>query len=210
MAAKLAAIFFTMILVDNYVLVKFLGICPFLGVSKKLNSAVGMSCAVIFVMTLATAVTWPIQTFLLTPVDAEGNLKWDLGYLQTIVFILIIAVLVQLVEVAMKKFMPPLHKALGVYLPLITTNCAVLGVTMLVLEKGAADPTFGYVESLVNAFGAGIGFLVAMVLFAGIRERLELCDIPKTLRGLPITLIAASLVAVSFLGFNGLVEGMLG
>ena len=106
--------------------------------------------------------------------------------------------------------MPPLYNSLGVYLPLITTNCAVLGVTMLVLEKGAADPTFGYVESLVNAFGAGIGFLVAMVLFAGIRERLELCDIPKSLRGLPITLIAASLVAVSFLGFNGLVEGMLG
>ena len=123
---------------------------------------------------------------------------------------MIIAALVQLLEITLRKYMPPLYNSLGVYLPLITTNCAVLGVTMLVLEKGAADPTFGYVESLVNAFGAGIGFLVAMVLFAGIRERLELCDIPKTLRGLPITLIAASLVAVSFLGFNGLVEGMLG
>ena len=199
---NLAMIFFGMILVNNYVLVQFLGICPFLGVSKKLDSAFGMSCAVIFVMAIATAVTWPIYTYVLEP---NG-----MAYLRTIVFILIIAVLVQLVEMVLKKVIPPLYKALGVYLPLITTNCAVLGVTMLVLEKGAADPTFGYVQSLVNAFGAGIGFLVAMVLFAGIRERLELCDIPKTLRGLPITLIAASLVAVSFLGFNGLVEGMLG
>ena len=161
-----------------------------------------MSLAVTVVMVLATAVTWPIYTYLLVPAG--------LAYLQTIVFILIIAALVQLLEITLRKYMPPLYNSLGVYLPLITTNCAVLGVTMLVLEKGAADPTFGYVESLVNAFGAGIGFLVAMVLFAGIRERLELCDIPKTLRGLPITLIAASLVAVSFLGFNGLVEGMLG
>ena len=173
-----------------------------MGVSKKLNTATGMSLAVTVVMVLATAVTWPIYTYLLVPAG--------LAYLQTIVFILIIAALVQLLEITLRKYMPPLYNSLGVYLPLITTNCAVLGVTMLVLEKGAADPTFGYVESLVNAFGAGIGFLVAMVLFAGIRERLELCDIPKTLRGLPITLIAASLVAVSFLGFNGLVEGMLG
>ena len=154
------------------------------------------------VMVLATAVTWPIYTYLLVPAG--------LAYLQTIVFILIIAALVQLLEITLRKYMPPLYNSLGVYLPLITTNCAVLGVTMLVLEKGAADPSFGYVESLVNAFGAGIGFLVAMVLFAGVRERLERCDIPKSLQGLPITLVAASLVAVSFLGFNGLVEGMLG
>ena len=165
MAAKFAAIFFTMILVDNYVLVKFLGICPFLGVSKKLNSAFGMSCAVIFVMTLATAVTWPIQNFLLTPVDADGNLKWDLGYLQTIVFILVIAVLVQLVEIIMKKYMPPLHKALGVYLPLITTNCAVLGVTVLNIDNG-----YNFAESIVCALGAGFGFMLAMVLFSGVRS----------------------------------------
>ena len=161
-----------------------------------------MSLAVTVVMVLATAVTWPIYTYLLVPAG--------LAYLQTIVFILIIAALVQLLEITLRKYMPPLYNSLGVYLPLITTNCAVLGVTMLVLEKGAADPSFGYVESLVNAFGAGIGFLVAMVLFAGVRERLERCDIPKSLQGLPITLVAASLVAVSFLGFNGLVEGMLG
>lgn len=202
MLRNLVAIFLAAILTENYILNKFLGICPFLGVSKKLNTATGMSLAVTVVMVLATAVTWPIYTYLLVPAG--------LAYLQTIVFILIIAALVQLLEITLRKYMPPLYNSLGVYLPLITTNCAVLGVTMLVLEKGAADPSFGYVESLVNAFGAGIGFLVAMVLFAGVRERLERCDIPKSLQGLPITLVAASLVAVSFLSFNGLVEGMLG
>lgn len=202
MLRNLVAIFLAAILTENYILNKFLGICPFLGVSKKLNTATGMSLAVTVVMVLATAVTWPIYTYLLVPAG--------LAYLQTIVFILIIAALVQLLEITLRKYMPPLYNSLGVYLPLITTNCAVLGVTMLVLEKGAADPSFGYVESLVNAFGAGIGFLVAMVLFAGVRESLERCDIPKSLQGLPITLVAASLVAVSFLGFNGLVEGMLG
>lgn len=199
---SLVAIFLAAILTENYILNKFLGICPFLGVSKKLNTAVGMSIAVTAVMVISTAVTWPIYTYILIPAD--------LTYLQTTVFILIIAALVQLIEIVLRKFMPPLYNALGIYLPLITTNCAVLGVTMLVIEKGAADPTFGYVQSLVNAFGSGIGFLVAMVLFAGVRERLETCDIPKTLRGLPITLIAASLVAVSFLGFQGLVDGLLG
>lgn len=189
------------VFVNNYVLQQFLGICPFLGVSKKLDQATGMSLAVIFVMLLATAVTWPIQHLLLTP---NG-----LNYLQTIVFILVIAALVQLVEVILKKYLPALHRSLGVYLPLITTNCAVLGVTMLVLEKGAEDPTFGYLQSLVNAFGSGVGFLVAMVLFAGVRERLENCDIPETFKGLPITLVAASLVAVSFLGFNGVVDNLL-
>lgn len=202
MAKELVAIFLAAILTENYVLNKFLGICPFLGVSKKVNTAVGMSAAVTFVMVLATAVTWPIYTYILVPND--------LSYLQTIVFILIIAALVQLVETILKKYMPPLYNSLGIYLPLITTNCAVLGVTMLVLEKGAADPSFGYLQSLVNSFGAGIGFLVAMVLFAGVRERMESCDIPQSLKGLPITLVAASLVAVSFLGFNGLVEGLLG
>ena len=197
----LVGVFLAAILTENYILNKFLGICPFLGVSKKLNTAVGMSCAVTAVMVIATAVTWPVYTYVLVPND--------FGYLQTIVFILIIAALVQLLEIIMRKYMPPLYNALGIYLPLITTNGAVLGVTMLVLEKGEADASFGYAASLVNAFGAGVGFLVAMVLFAGVRERLELCDVPKFLRGLPITLIAASLVAVSFLGFNGIVDGLL-
>ena len=201
MAKQLIAIFLAAILTENYILNKFLGICPFLGVSKKLNTAFGMSCSVTFVMVLATAVTWPIYTYVLYPND--------MAYLQTIVFILIIAALVQFVETVLKKYMPPLYNSLGIYLPLITTNCAVLGVTMLVLEKGASDPTFGFVQSLVNSFGAGIGFLVAMVLFAGVRERLELCDIPKSLKGLPITLVAASLVAVSFLGFQGLVDNLV-
>ena len=179
------------LLVNNFVLSQFLGICPFLGVSKKLNSAVGMSLAVIFVMLMATAATWPIYHFLLAPKD--------LAYLQTIVFILIIAALVQLVEIALKRFLPPLYKALGIYLPLITTNCAVLGVTILNIDQG-----YGFVQSLVNALGAGGGFLLAMVMFAGVRERLESADIPKGLKGLPITLVSASLVSVSFLGFQGL------
>ena len=154
---SLVAIFLAAILTENYVLNQFLGICPFLGVSKKLDTAVGMSCAVTVVMVIATAVTWPLYMFLLVPND--------LAYLQTIVFILVIAALVQLLETVLRKYMPPLYNSLGIYLPLITTNCAVLGVTMLVLEKGAEDPSFGYLQSLVNAFGSGIGFLVAMVLF---------------------------------------------
>ena len=201
---ELAAIFFTMILVNNYVLVQFLGICPFLGVSKKLDSAFGMSCAVVFVMVLATAVTWPIQTFLLTPVDpATGDLKWDLGYLQTIVFILVIAVLVQLIEIAMKKYMPPLHKALGVYLPLITTNCAVLGVTILNIDNG-----YNFVESIVCAAGVGFGFMLAMVLFSGVRQRLEDAQPPKCFEGLPITLVSAAIVSLSFTGFGGIVDAI--
>ena len=199
MAAKFAAIFFTMILVDNNVLVKFLGICPFLGVSKKLNSAFGMSCAVIFVMTLATAVTWPIQNFLLTPANADGSLKWDLGYLQTIVFILVIAVLVQLVEIIMKKYMPPLHKALGVYLPLITTNCAVLGVVLLNVQNN-----YNFIESVVYGITGGLGFLLAIVLFASIRERLVFADYPKAFEGFPIALVTAGLMALAFMGFSGL------
>ena len=190
MAAKLAIIFFTMILTNNYVLVNFLGICPFLGVSKRLDSSVGMGISVTVVMVLATAVTWPLQQLL--------NYL-DLAYLQTIAFILIIAVLVQLLELILKKFIPPLYVALGVYLPLITTNCAVLGVTILNI-----DSHFGFVQSLVNALGAGLGFLLAMVMFAGVRERLESAEIPESLKGLPITLVAASLVSVSFLGFQGL------
>lgn len=198
---QLVAVFLAAILTENYVLSKFLGICPFLGVSKKVNTAVGMSAAVTFVMVLATAVTYPIYENLLIPND--------LSYLQTIVFILVIAGLVQLVEIILKKYMPALYNALGIYLPLITTNCAVLGVTMLVLEKASADPSYTYVSALVNALGAGVGFLVAMVMFAGVRQRLEECDIPKCLKGLPITLVAASLVSLSFLGFAGLVDGLM-
>ncbi len=188
---SLFAILIGGLLVNNFVLSQFLGICPFLGVSKKLNSAVGMSLAVIFVMLMATAATWPIYNLLLVP--------RDLGYLQTIVFILIIAALVQLVEIALKRFLPPLYISLGIYLPLITTNCAVLGVTILNIDKG-----YDFGQSLVNALGAGLGFLLAMVMFAGVRERLESAEIPAGLKGLPITLVAASLVSMSFLGFQGL------
>ena len=191
----LLSIFLAAILTNNYILSKFIGICPFLGVSKKLDTAVSMSAAVIVVMVVATAVTWPIQTLLLDPLG--------LGYLQTIVFILIIAALVQFIETFMKKNMPPLYQALGVYLPLITTNCAVLGVTTLNISSG-----YNYIESLINSFGSGVGFLVAMVLFAGVRGRLETADIPKSLQGLPITLVSASIVACSFLGFGGLVDGI--
>ena len=201
MILKLASIFFTMILVDNYVLSKFLGICPFLGVSKKLDSAVGMSLAVTFVMVMATAVTWPIQMFVLTP--ASG--AWDLGYLQTIVFILVIAILVQLLENFLKKFIPSLYAALGVYLPLITTNCAILGVTILNIDNG-----YNFVESIVCAAGAGIGFLLAMVLFSGVRRKVEAAKPPKCFEGLPITLVAAAMTSMSFMGFGGIVSAIFG
>lgn len=195
MTKTLVSIFLTMILTQNFVLAKFLGICPFLGVSKKVNTAVGMSLAVIFVMALATAVTYPINKYLLV---ANG-----LEYLQTIVFILVIAALVQMVEIVLKKYIPSLYNSLGIYLPLITTNCAVLGVVTLNVDNG-----YNFAESLVCAIGGGVGFLVAMVMFAGVRSRLESCDIPKFLKGLPITLIAASLVSLSFLGFAGVIENI--
>lgn len=191
------AILLTGILTQNFVLAKFLGICPFLGVSKKLNTAVGMSAAVIFVMVLATAVTYPINQGLLV--------RYNLEYLQTIVFIIVIAALVQLVEIVLKKFIPALYNALGIYLPLITTNCAVLGVVLLNIENG-----YTFAQSIMSSLGAGLGFMLAMVMFAGVRERLESCDIPKFLQGLPITLVAASLVSVSFLGFSGIIEGIFG
>ena len=197
MILKLASIFFTMILVDNYVLAKFLGICPFLGVSKKLDSAVGMSLAVTFVMVMATAATWPIYKLILEPND--------LAFLQTIVFILIIAILVQLLENFLKKFIPSLYKALGVYLPLITTNCTILGVTILNLDNG-----YNFIESIVCAAGAGIGFLVAMVLFSGVRRKVEQAIVPKCFEGLPITLVAAAMVSLSFMGFGGIVEAIFG
>ena len=197
MILKLASIFFTMILVDNYVLSKFLGICPFLGVSKKLDSAVGMSLAVTFVMVMATAATWPIQKLILDP---NG-----MGYLQTIVFILIIATLVQLLESFLKKFIPSLYKSLGVYLPLITTNCAILGVTILNIDNG-----YNFVESIVCAAGAGIGFLLAMVLFSGVRRKVEAAKPPKCFEGLPITLVAAAMTSMSFMGFGGIVSAIFG
>ena len=204
LALKLASIFFTMILVDNYVLAKFLGICPFLGVSKKLDSAVGMSLAVTFVMVMATAATWPIYKFILVPAGTEGTAR-DLGYLQTIVFILIIAILVQLLENFLKKFIPVLYKALGVYLPLITTNCTILGVTILNLDNG-----YNFVESIVCAAGAGIGFLLAMVLFSGVRRKVEQAIVPACFKGLPITLVAAAMTSLSFMGFGGIVEAIFG
>ena len=197
MAANLAMIFFSMILVNNYVLVQFLGICPFLGVSKKLDSAFGMSCAVVFVMALATAATWPIYMFILVPNGLE--------YLQTIVLILVIAVLVQRVEIILKKYMPPLYKALGVYLPLITTNCAVLGVTISVIDEGYTFP-----EAMVCAVGAGLGFMLAMVMFSGVRRRVEEAQPPKCFEGLPITLVSASIVSLSFMGFGGIIENIFG
>ncbi len=195
------------ILTDNMVLSKFLGICPFLGVSKKLGTAFAMSIAVILVMVVATAVTFPIYVFLLIPAGLE--------YLQTIAFILIIAALVQMIEVLLKRFMPPIYKALGIYLPLITTNCAVLGITLLNFTNQKiidfANAQGGYqsgqvfVVALANALGAGLGFMLAMLLFAGVRSRLEKSDVPEFLKGLPITLIAAAIVSLSFLGFAGVV-----
>lgn len=202
---EIIAIIMTAVLVNNYVLSQFLGICPFLGVSKKLDQASGMSIAVIFVMVLATAVTYPIQYFVLNP---NG-----LGYLQTIVFILVIAALVQLVEIILKKYIPALHASLGVYLPLITTNCAVLGVCISnvdsYLVEGAA---FGisFVHALFNSFGSGLGFFLAMVLFAGVRTRVERCNCPECFKGMPITLLSASILSVSFMGFAGLLENLLG
>lgn len=195
MLKSLVIILMTSVLVNNYVLNKFLGICPFLGVSKKLKQAAGMSIAVIFVQIMATAATWPIYTYLLVPNK--------LAYLETIVFILVIAALVQFVEMVLKKFIPSLHKSLGVYLPLITTNCAVLGVCLNNISDG-----YGFIESLVSALGCGLGFFLAMVLFAGVRERMESSDIPKAFKGLPITLIAASIVSLSFYGFAGIIDNL--
>ena len=196
------SIIITAIFINNIVLAQFLGICPFLGVSKKLDSAVGMSLAVTFVMVLATAATWPIQMFLLTPPGSEGTAR-DLGYLQTIVFILIIAILVQLLENILKKFIPTLYKSLGVYLPLITTNCTILGVTILNIDNG-----YNFMESIVCAAGAGIGFLVAMVLFSGVRRKVEEAVTPKCFEGLPITLVSAAVTSLSFMGFGGIIESI--
>ncbi|MBR3900548.1 MAG: RnfABCDGE type electron transport complex subunit A [Ruminococcus sp.] len=187
----LIVILLSAMLTDNFVLAKFMGICPFLGVSKKLDSASGMGIAVTFVMICATIVTYPIHHFILVPNN--------LAYLDTLVFILVIALFVQLVETAMKKLLPPLYKSLGVYLPLITTNCAVLGVTVLNIDNG-----FTFVQSIGNSLGAGLGFLLALVIFSGVRRKMEYADIPETFKGVPATLIAASIVSLSFMGFSGL------
>lgn len=188
--AELVLLSLTTILANNYVLVKFLGICPFLGVSKKVGTAVGMSVAVTFVMTVASVVTYFVQMLLV----AAG-----IEYMQTVAFILVIAVLVQLVEMAIQKFSPALYGALGIYLPLITTNCAVLGVALLNVQEG-----FDFVHTLVYSFSAGLSFMLAIVLFAGVRERLETADIPRNLQGFPIALITAGLLALAFLGFSGM------
>ena len=187
------AIIIAAVLTNNFVLSKFYGCCPFLGVSKKLDSALGMSAAVIFVMVIATAVTFPIYVFLLDP--------YDLAYMETVVFILVIAVFVQLLEMVIKKLMPPLYKTLGVYLPLITTNCAVLGVTIMNI-----DESYSFGQSLVNAVFSGVGFALAMVIFSGVRSRVDDAEseTPKMFRGVPATLIAAAIVSMSFLGFGGL------
>jgi electron transport complex protein RnfA len=181
-------IIMTSVLVNNYVLSKFLGICPFLGVSKKLDQASGMGIAVIFVMLLATAATWPIQTYLLDP---NG-----LGYLQTIVFILVIAALVQFVEIVLKKYIPTLHASLGVYLPLITTNCAVLGIALTNVTK-----EYSLLEGTVNGFATSVGFTIAIVILAGIREKMQYNDVPQAFKGMPIVLVSAGLMAIAFCGF---------
>lgn len=191
----LIVILLSSVFVDNYVLSRFLGICPFLGVSKKLDQATGMGVAVTIVMLLATAATWPIQYLILN--------KLGLGYLQNIVFILIIATLVQILEMVLKKISPALYKGLGVYLPLITTNCAVLGVTI-----NNINDKYTFVESMVSSLGCGLGFLLAMVLFSGLRSRINETNIPAPFRGLAVTLIAASFVSLAFMGFGGIVENI--
>ena len=189
---ELIVIVVSAVLVNNFVLSRFLGICPFLGVSKKLGTALGMSGAVIFVMTMASSVTWVIDYFFLRQYEMEK-------YMRTVVFILVIAALVQLIEIVLKKTMQPLYRALGIYLPLITTNCAVLGVTLLNMDEG-----YNFVESTVFGFSGGVGFMLALVLFAGVRERIEHSDIPECMQGMSIALVSAALVSLSFFGFQGL------
>ena len=194
---KLLAIFFTMVLTENYVLVQFIAICPFLGVSKNFDSCIGMSGAVIFVMTLASAVTWLIYTNIMVPLGLE--------YLSTIMFILVIAALVQFVEIVLKKFLPPLYKALGIYLPLITTNCAVLAVTLLNIEN-----QYTFLQSCVDGLSAGVGFGLALVLFCGVRKAVANAKPPTCFEGLPITLVAAALTSLTFMGFTGMAEHLFG
>lgn len=195
MLKELFLICISAIFIDNFVLIKFMGICPFLGVSKKLETAVGMGFAVVFVMACASAVTWAVQKYILVLLGIE--------YLQTIAFILVIAVLVQFVEMFLQKSIPSLYQSLGIYLPLITTNCAVLGVAILNITKFSAESA-SFLKSVLYGTCAGIGFTVAIVIFAGVRERIEHSDIPSFLKGMPITLIAASLLSIAFMGFSGM------
>jgi len=181
------------VFVNNFVLARFLGICPYLGVSKRLETAAGMGAAVVFVMTMASIVSWAVYYYLLVP--------YDLTYLETIAFILVIATLVQLVEMFVQKTSTVLYRALGIYLPLITTNCAVLGVSILNIQK-----KFTLIETLFNGLGAAVGFALAIIIFAGIRERIELMDVPKSLRGVSIGLITAGILSLAFMGFTGLVR----
>lgn len=189
---NLVLLFLSIVLVNNVITSQFLGICPFLGVSKKVDTAVGMGVAVTFVLTLASVITYFIQMLLV---------KTGTEYLQTIAFILVIASIVQFVEMVIKKMSPSLYQALGVFLPLITTNCAVLGIAIVNIDKG-----YNLIETIINGFGAGVGFTLAIVIFAGIRERLELSDIPEAFKGFPITLISAGLMSIAFLGFTGLIK----
>ena len=192
---NLIVILLSSVLLNNYVLSRFLGICPFLGVSKKINQAVGMGVSVTLVMLLATLATWPIQRFVLDRLGLE--------YLQIIVFILIIASLVQMLEVVLKKFSPALHQGLGVYLPLITTNCAVLGVSINNITDG-----YSFIESIVSSLGCGLGFLLAMVLFSGLRSRIDESVVAKSFRGVAITLISASFISLAFMGFAGIIDNL--
>jgi len=190
------AIIIGSVLVNNFVFMRFLGICPFLGVSRQLSTATGMGMAVVFVMTLASAITWVFHHLLLVPFGLE--------YLQTVVFILVIASLVQFVEMVIQKISPPLYQALGIYLPIITTNCAILGVALINVRQH-----YAFLESVVNGLAAGIGFTLAIVLFAGVRERLEFADVPPAMKGVPIALVSAGLMSVAFFGFQNLFRALL-
>lgn len=194
---EMLIILFSAILVDNFVLSRFLGICPFLGVSKNLKTAMGMSFAVLAVMVIASAITWPVFNLLLAP---NG-----LSYLQTVIFILVIASLVQIIETVLKKAIPSLYQSLGIYLPLITTNCAILGAAILNI-----DNEYTFLQSIANSLGAGLGFMLALFIFAGVRSKVDHADVPKFMKGLPITLVSAALVSISFFGFKGLIEKLFG
>ena len=194
---NLLIILITCVLTENLVLSQFLGVCPFLGVSKKTMSSLGMGLMITFVMVCATILTYPIYYFILSPLNIE--------FMNTIAFILIIALFVQLMEMILKKHIPALYKSLGIYLPLMVTNCAILAVTILNVSG-----EYGFMEAVFNAFCAGVGFLLVMLIFSGVRARMERCDIPVSLQGMPITLIAAGIVSLSFIGFGGMVEGIFG
>lgn len=194
---ELLVILFSVILIDNLVLSRFLGVCSFLGLTKDLKNAMGMSVAVIFVMLVATGITYPIYWSILEPIN--------LGYLQTVIFILVIAAVVQVLEAIIRKAFPPLYKAMGIYLPLITTNCAILGVMLINIQE-----IYNFGSAMMSSFGAGVGYMLAMFLFTGVRSKMEKADIPAFMQGLPITLMAASIVSVSFMGFKGVIENLFG